>query len=186
MAKSPKNLIPFPRQAIQARIPKETNMTREIDKEAVSVELIADRLTEAGYEVETDPDENIIIVHRTWVNLRLQLYSDLKSIRFRSYVWLNRHLTEEDLLKLLRELNDDVYLPKFTSYRWDDGDLALFASYSVFYTFGLNMPNLIFSMRRFIETKQGVYQDYIKGTAYDYVKEKPPEAVEETGDSITS
>jgi hypothetical protein len=40
------------------------------------------------------------------------------------------------------------------------------------------MPNLIFSMRRLVETQQGVYQDYIKGTAYAYVEEEQrPEVI---------
>ncbi len=178
MTQSTENLIPFPKPALQARIPSELIMPREIAKEAVSLELIADRLTEAGYEVDTDKDDNTIIVQRTGVNLRLQLYPDLNSIRMRSNFWLNRHLTDEDIHKLLIRLNDEIYLPKYTHYRWSDGDIGLFAGYALHYTFGLNMPNLIFSMRRLVETQQGVYQDYIKGTAYAYVEEEQrPEVI---------
>ncbi len=158
-------------------------MPREIAKDAVSVELIADRLTDAGYEVEVDKDENTILVQRTGINLRLQVYPDLNSIRIRSHYFLNRHLTEEDITKLLVRLNDEIYLPKYTHYRWNDGDVGLFAGYAIHYTFGLNMPNLIFSMRRFVDTQQGVYLDYIKGTAYAYVEEEQrPEVINSTAE----
>ena len=178
MTQSPPKLIPFPKQALQASIPSELIMPREIAKDAVSVELIADRLTDAGYEVEVDKDENTILVQRTGINLRLQVFPDLNSIRMRSHYFLNRHLTEEDITKLLVRLNDEIYLPKYTHYRWNDGDVGLFAGYAIHYTFGLNMPNLIFSMRRFVDTQQGVYLDYIKGTAYAYVEEEQrPEVI---------
>lgn len=183
MTQSPPKLIPFPKQALQASIPSELIMPREIAKDAVSVELIADRLTDAGYEVEVDKDDNTILVQRTGINLRLQVYPDLNSIRIRSHYFLNRHLTEEDITKLLVRLNDEIYLPKYTHYRWNDGDVGLFAGYAIHYTFGLNMPNLIFSMRRFVDTQQGVYLDYIKGTAYAYVEEEQrPEVINSTAE----
>lgn len=158
-------------------------MPREIAKDAVSVELIGDRLTEAGYEVEVDKADNTIVVQRTGINLRLQVYPDLNSIRMRSHFYLNRHLTDDDVQKLLVRLNDEIYLPKYTHCRWDDGDVGLFAGYAIHYTFGLNMPNLIFSMRRFVDTQQGVYLDYIKGTAYAYVEEEQrPEVINSTSE----
>jgi hypothetical protein len=183
MTQSPPKLIPFPKQALQASIPSELIMPREIAKDAVSVELIADRLTDAGYEVDVEKDDNTILVQRTGINLRLQVFPDLNSIRIRSHYFLNRHLTEEDITKLLVRLNDEIYLPKYTHYRWNDGDVGLFAGYAIHYTFGLNMPNLIFSMRRFVDTQQGVYLDYIKGTAYAYVEEEQrPEVINSTAE----
>jgi hypothetical protein len=178
MTQSPPKLIPFPKQALQARIPSELIMPREIAKDAVSVELIADRLTEAGYEVEVYKDEETIVVQRTAVNLRLELHSNLASIRLRSSIYLNTHLLDEDLTKLVMRLNEVAYLAKYTWHRWDDGDIGLFAGYVLHYTFGLNMPNLIFTMRRLVDAQRNIYEDFIKGTAYAYVEEEQrPEVI---------
>jgi hypothetical protein len=179
------NLIQFPKASMQGRIPSELEMSREIAKENVSLELLAERLTEAGYEIELDKDDNIISIARTGVNLRLQLYPDLNSIRFRSHLYLNRHLSDDDVKSLLSNLNEMIYLAKFTHHRWDDGDLALVAGYAIYFTFGLNMPNTIFAMRRFVDSQMGVYQDHIKGTAYEYKEEQTPSLIKNDDSQVT-
>ncbi len=63
---------------------------------------------------------------------------------------------------------------KFLAHRWDDGGIGLFISYSVHYNFGLNVPNFLFVLRRFIESCQAIYRNEIEGTKLD-PEFKPPE-----------
>jgi hypothetical protein len=56
---------------------------------------------------------------------------------------------------------------KFIVHRWEDGDLGLFMSHTVQFNFGLNLPNLLFGLRRFIESCQSLYRTDILGTRFD-------------------
>jgi hypothetical protein len=73
------------------------------------------------------------------------------------------------------ELNKRIFLPKFVYHRWDDGDLAIFAHHIIYFPFGLNIPNLLFSLRRFLEGVAGARTDFVKDTAFDpnFVGAKP-------------
>jgi hypothetical protein len=59
-------------------------------------------------------------------------------------------------------------------HRWEDGDLGLFISHCIQFNFGLNMPNLLFALRRLVESCQSLYRSDISGTRFD-PDFKPPE-----------
>ena len=49
-----------------------------------------------------------------------------------------------------------------TPPRWDDGEAGLIENYVVYYPFGLNMPNLTFCIRKFVDALRGGYYEHHK------------------------
>jgi hypothetical protein len=149
-------------------------MTKEISKKDVTAELLASRIEESGYEVEVDEDGDIGIVN-TGFNTRIEVFEDNACLRFRSAIVLNSNALNQDVEALVGEMNKKLFLPKFVYHRWDDGDLAIFAHTIIHFPFGLNVPNLLFSLRRFLEGVAGARADFVKDTAFDpnFVGAKP-------------
>ena len=72
---------------------------------------------------------------------------------------LNRELTDEKLEKLSADANYRGFMVRYVAHRWDDGDVGLIGNHVIHYPFGLNMPNLIFSIRKFVDTLKGFYDE---------------------------
>jgi hypothetical protein len=51
-------------------------------------------------------------------------------------------------------------MARYAIRRWDDGEIALIGNHVIYYPFGLNMPNLIFSLRKFVDTLRGFYDTH--------------------------
>jgi hypothetical protein len=49
---------------------------------------------------------------------------------------------------------------RYVTHRWDDGEAGLLGNYVVYYPFGLNMPNLTFSIRKFVDALRGYYEQH--------------------------
>lgn len=156
-------LIPFPKPVPQAFIPSELHMPREVPRDQVTLEVIHTLLAEAGYE--STLDDEAIYVQRTGCGLRLRVEPDFAFLRINALYHLNPALSEPALHHLLARLNENYQVLKLTSYRWDDGDLSLWASHQVHYPFGLNIPNFLFMVRKVNETMVYLYNNDLKGTS---------------------
>jgi len=175
-------LIPFPKTGPQAFIPSELHMPREIPRDQVTLELLQQILSEAGFEC-THEGEAIYLL-RSGCGLRLRLEPEYSFVRINALYTLNPSLTPESIYALLARLNEDYTFLKLTHYRWDDGDLALWANHMVHFPFGLNLPNLLFSVRKVNETMVYLYNDSLKGSPF--IPPREPEVEDDEDDSAQS
>lgn len=151
-------LLQLPTQPLQKHIPLELEMAREIARENVTNELLKVRFEEAGYETMLDDDGDLYVLG-TWVNLRIVLYPEYASILIRGHLTLNSELTDDELQKLSADANYRGFMVRYVAHRWDDGEVGLIGNHVIYYPFGLNMPNLIFTIRKFVDTLKGFYED---------------------------
>ncbi len=151
-------VLQLPTQPLQKHIPLELEMAREIARENVTSELLAARFEEAGYETKLDDDGDLYVLG-TWVNLRIIIYPDYESMLIRGHLTLNSELTDEELQKLSADANYRGFMVRYVAHRWDNGDVALIGNHVIYFPFGLNMPNLIFSIRKFVDTLKGFYEE---------------------------
>lgn len=47
---------------------------------------------------------------------------------------------------------------RYPALRWDVGVISLIDNYVLYYPFKLNMPNLIYCIRNFVDTLRGFYE----------------------------
>lgn len=162
-------IVNFPIAPLQKNIPLEHIMARDIPRENVTVELLHAKLEDAGYEATIDDGE--INVLRTGFNMRISNFPDHASLRFRTLVYLNEQLTDEDINTFVAEINLAAYSLRVCAVRWAESDIGLFANYVMYYPFGLNLPNFVFSLRRTVEGMQRIFDDHIKKTRFEYMNE---------------
>lgn len=151
-------VLQLPTQPLQKHIPLELEMAREIARENVTSELLKIRFEEAGYETMLDEDGDLYVLG-TWINLRLVLYPEYASMLIRGHLTLSNELTDDELQKLSADANYRGFMVRYVAHRWDDGDVGLIGNHVIYYPFGLNMPNLIFTIRKFVDTLKGFYED---------------------------
>ena len=123
---------------------------RVISKSEVSNSLLVERLEDAGFECSVE--ENEVWVHGTGCNLRLQIDLEARALHMRGLMMLRPELNTLEVNDLVIKATERLSLVKFFAHRWDDGKLGLWSSYTLFFPFDMNLSNLIFTMRRFIET----------------------------------
>ncbi len=152
-------VLQLPTQPIQKNIPLELEMAREIARDNVTGELLKARFEEAGYETQLDDDGDLYVLG-TWVNLRIILYPDYASMLIRGHLLLNSKQTDEELEQLSGDANYRGVLVRYAAQRVNDGDVAVIGNHVIYYPFGLNMPNLIFSVRKFVETLKAFYDEH--------------------------
>jgi len=162
-------VVNFPVAPLQKNIPLELTMARDIPRENVTIELLHAKLEDAGYEASIDDGE--INVLRTGFNLRISNYPDHSSLRFRTQIYLNEQLTDEDINAFVAELNLAAYSLRVCAVRWAESDIGLFTNYVMYYPFGLNLPTFVFSLRRTVDGMQRIFDDHIKNTRFEYVTE---------------
>jgi hypothetical protein len=160
MTNHPK-VLNLPTNPLQKNIPLELNMVREIARENVTAELLKARFEEAGYEALVEED-GAIYLPGSLINLRVLLFTDHHSLALRGWLSLNPDLTEEALQKICHYANQNSYMIRYSSYKQDGDNVALFGNYIIYYTFGLNMPNLIFCIRKFVEMIRAFYEEHKK------------------------
>ena len=152
-------VLQLPTHPLQKNIPLELEMAREIARENVSAELLKARFEEAGYETSLDEDGDLYLLG-TWVNLRIIVHPDHAALMVRGHLTLNSELQDEDLQKICAEANFNSFLVRYVTHRWEDGEIGLIGNYVLHYPFGLNMPNLIYSIRKFVDTVRGYYEEH--------------------------
>lgn len=155
-------IVPFPKAVPQAFIPSELTMPRELLRDQVTLEVIQQILSEAGYESTLEGEA--VYIQRTGCGLRLRVESDFSFLRINALYYLNPALSPEAVHALVAQLNDDYQVLKLTHHRWDDGDLGLWSSTQIHYPFGLNIPNFLFMVRKVNETMVYLYNNDLKGT----------------------
>ncbi len=139
-------------------------MTRELAKEEVTLELLCVRLQEAGYEAVISDDE--IAVQRTGCNLRIRCYPEHASVRIHGCYLMRSNLPEADLDEFIALVSARSFLVNYSGMRWDDGSVGVFGSTVMFYPFGLNLPNFIFTMRRLVEAMSGMMTEHSSNAKY--------------------
>lgn len=152
-------VLQLPTHPLQKNIPLELEMAREIARENVRVELLKVRFEEAGYETNLDEDGDLYLMG-TWVNLRILHYPDHTALLIRGHLTLNSELKDEDLQRISAEANFKSFMVRYVTHRWSDGEVGLIGNYVLHYPFGLNMPNLIFSIRKFVDTLRAYYEEH--------------------------
>jgi hypothetical protein len=161
----PNNLLPFPKVPVQAIVPTELTMVHEIQRDQVSLDLLLEKISMAGFEARIEDDDIYFV--GTGCSTRVDILPEAGVVRIRGLYMLNNQLNDAAADAFCAFLNKRLTVSKFVTHRWDDGDLGLFISHCVQYNFGLNMPNLLFSVRRFIESCQSLYRTDILGTRFD-------------------
>ena len=78
----------------------------------------------------------------------------------RGHLTLNSELTDEEIQKISADANYRGFMVRYVAHRWDDGDVGLIGNHVIYYPFGLNMPNLIFCIRKFVDTLKGFYEEH--------------------------
>jgi hypothetical protein len=151
-------VLKLPTQPLQKTIPVELEMAREIARENVSAELLQARFEEAGYETRVDNEGDLYILG-TLVNLRIVLYPDYACMLIRGHLTLNSDLSDEELQEISARSNLRSFMVRYVTFRWDDGEVGLIGNHVLYYPFGLNMPNLIFTIRKFVDTLRGFYEE---------------------------
>jgi hypothetical protein len=152
-------VLQLPTHPLQKHIPLELEMAREIARENVSAELLKARFEEAGYEAMLEEDGDLFLLG-TWVNLRIIVHPDHAALMVRGHLTLNSELNDDDLQKICAEANFRSFLVRYVTYRWGDGEVGLIGNYVLHYPFGLNMPNLIYSVRKFVDTLRAYYEEH--------------------------
>ena len=152
-------VLQLPTHPLQKNIPLELEMAREIARENVSAELLKARFEEAGYEAMLEEDGDLFLLG-TWVNLRIIVHPDHAALMIRGHLTLNSELKDEDLQKICAEANFRSFLVRYVTYRWGDGEVGLIGNYVLHYPFGLNMPNFIYSVRKFVDTLRAYYEEH--------------------------
>lgn len=152
-------VLQLPTQPLQKHIPLELEMAREIARENVTSELLKARFEEAGYETKLEEDGDLYVLG-TWINLRIILYPDYASMMIRGHLTLNSELTDEEIQRISADANYRGFMVRYVAHRWDDGDVGLIGNHVIYYPFGLNMPNLIFCIRKFVDTLKGFYEEH--------------------------
>jgi hypothetical protein len=152
-------VLKLPTQPLQKTIPVELEMAREIARDNVSAELLQARFEEAGYETKID-DEGDLYILGTLVNLRIVLYPDYACMLIRGHLTLNSDLSDEELQKISAQSNFRSFMVRYVTHRWDDGEIGLIGNHVLYYPFGLNMPNLIYTIRKFVDTLRGYYEEH--------------------------
>jgi hypothetical protein len=134
----------------------------------IDLERLSALMANAGFNSEIDAEDEQLVLHGVGTRLRVQLHKKYNTIRLRGHIWLNDQLKENDVQKLLTRLNDNVYLPKFTHYRWPDGEVLLLADHVIHYAMGLHVEGLLYAVRKLQESQTGVYYEHIRNTRFDY------------------
>ena len=65
-----------------------------------------------------------------------------------------------EVQKISADTNFLSFLFQYLTYRWSDAEAGLIGNCVVYYPFGLNMPNLIFTVRKFVDTLRGYYEEH--------------------------
>ena len=159
------NLIAFPAPPAQTGLIKEQAMIQDISRDQVTVETLLERMSLAGFEAKIEDED--IYIEGTGCSTRIDIHPDTGIIRMRALYMLNSTVSDEAAEGLSANLNKRLFVTKFIVHRWEDGDLGLFMSHTVQFNFGLNVPNLLFGLRRFIESCQSLYRTDILGTRFD-------------------
>lgn len=166
------NLIVFPAFPAQPGLAKDPTMVQHLTRDQVTTEVLLDKLTLAGFEARVDDED--LFIEGTGCNTRVEVHPDMGIIRIRALYMLNNAVSDETANGLCSELNKRLFVTKFVNHRWEDGDLGLFMSHTIQFNFGLNLPNFLFSLRRFIESCLSLYRTDIMDTRFD-PNFKPPE-----------
>jgi hypothetical protein len=49
---------------------------------------------------------------------------------------------------------------RYPALRWDNREVGLIGNYVLYYSFKLNMPNLTYCIRKFVDTLRGCYEEH--------------------------
>jgi len=112
--------------------------------------LILERLEDAGFECSLEDNE--VWVHGTGCNLRIQIDHEARALHMRGLLMLRSELNTLEVNDLVIKATERLSLVKFFAHRWDDGKLGLWSAYTLFFPFDINFPNVVFTLRRFLET----------------------------------
>jgi hypothetical protein len=85
------------------------------------------------------------IIPRRRVARELILYSDL---------------TDKELQEIPAAANFQPIMIRYPALRWDSSEVGLIGNYVLYYPFKLNMPNLIYGIRKFVDTLRGYYEEH--------------------------
>lgn len=146
-------------------------MIREIERDNVTSELLKAKFEDAGYEIELEEDGDLNILRAAFY-LKLANFNKHGSLRIRGQLILNEQLSQTEVDQFVNALNLDSYSIRYFSHRWESGGLAVFGQYVIYYPFGLNLPNLIFTVRQFADTLRNVYEEHKSNSKYFH----PPES----------
>ena len=150
-------VLQLPTQPLQKHIPLELEMAREIERENVTAEILKARFEDAGYETML-PDDGDLYILGIGVNLRIIFFPEYAAMLLRCHLTLNSELTDEEIRKVSADANRRAFLVRYVGHRWDDGEIGLIGNHVIYYPFGLNMPNFIFCVRKYVETIKEFYE----------------------------
>jgi hypothetical protein len=73
---------------------------------------------------------------------------------------LNTELAGKELQEIPAAENFQPIMICYPALRWDNTEADLIGNYVLYYPFKLNMPNLIYRIRKFVDTLRGYYEEH--------------------------
>jgi hypothetical protein len=73
---------------------------------------------------------------------------------------LYSELTDKELQEIPAAANFQPIMIRYPALRWDNSEVDLIGNYVLYYPFKLNMPNLIYRIRKFVDTLRGYYEEH--------------------------
>jgi hypothetical protein len=159
------NLIVFPTSPARAGLAKDPTMAEHLTRDQVTTDVLLEKLTLAGFEAKMEDED--LYIEGTGCSTRVDIHPDMGIVRIRALYMLNCNVNDQTAEAFCSQLNKRLFVTKFVNHRWEDGDLGLFMSHTIQFNFGLNLPNFLFALRRFIESCQSLYRTDIMDTRFD-------------------
>lgn len=72
---------------------------------------------------------------------------------------LYSELTDKELQEIPAAENFQPIMICYPALRWDNSEVDLIGNYVLYYPFKLNMPNLIYGIRKFVDTLRGIMKN---------------------------
>ena len=73
---------------------------------------------------------------------------------------LYSELTDKELQEIPAAANFQPIMIRYPALRWDNSEVDLIRNYVLYYPFKLNMPNLIYRIRKCVDTLRGYYEEH--------------------------
>lgn len=135
---------------------------RTIEFSDINKENLAKAFELAAFEFEADSEDNEIYIQGSCVEFPLwvEINDERKTIKLYTFLKLKEDAPRERLAAFAQKLNDTFVTVKFTTTEYDDGRAYLNGNYFFYTTFGIIVPQLIHTIKKFSEIFIDAVREY--------------------------
>ena len=124
-------------------------LPRLLNFEDVTVEGLKDIFEAAAIGARIDDDGEVYANHGLEFPIWVLLDDEQKTITLRTYLSCREDAPVDELASYAQRLNDRFHTVQFSGKTYDDDDARLMGSYTIHGRFGILVPQLLLTMRRF-------------------------------------